>query len=109
MNRVRIRRDGARVQVIHDGRCIDMPWQAALEVAGELKRIARLAEAEEKHEVIIRDTAILYRSGAPFGLSDDSRVKSEAWKEAQWGRDLRRYMPSVPSQEAFGTPVVRRK
>ncbi len=109
MKSLRIRQNGTNVQIIYEGRCIEMPWQAALEIASQMHRIAKMAEAEDKHEGLIMDTAILHRAGSPVGLSDDPRIKAEARKEAQWNRDLRRYMPapSIASKEVFGVPVIK--
>jgi len=106
---LRIRQNGNQVQLIYNGKCIEMPWQAALEVAGHIKSIAKLAEAEDAHEGLILDTAIRHRAGVPMGMSNDPRIKAEAKKEAAWNRDLRRYMPvpSVASKEVFGVPTIK--
>jgi len=71
-------------------------------IVGKL-RLEELAQAER----IALDTAILYRAGAPLGLSNDARIKDRAKTEAAWNSDLRRFMPGgVKSEEAFGVPGV---
>jgi uncharacterized protein with NRDE domain len=109
-----VRQEKERVLLITDsGMFIDMPWQKALEVARALYHQARLAEEFEKHEQIIFDQALLLRSGVKLGLSSTPEIKKEAIKEAQWNRDLRRYIPdkgiSIPSSESFGIPSVKEK
>lgn len=101
-------REGVRGQVIVEGTLVlDMHWRGLDELANQIKAMARQCEAEEKAEELIADTAILYRSGAPFGLSAHPDIRHEAMKGAHWGSDLRRYLPfSVPSAEAFGTPTL---
>lgn len=73
-------------------------------IAGKL----RLEEIEQAGR-IARDSAILYRAGAPFGLSNDPAILDEAKKAAAWDSELRRCMPGgVKSEEAFGTPALIR-
>jgi hypothetical protein len=53
------------------------------------------------------DSAILHRSGARFGLTDNPLIKAEAKKEAVHNRDLRRFMPDgIKSAEVIGAPTV---
>lgn len=67
---------------------------------------ARQLEEEEKHEAIAQDAAILFRAGAPFGLTDNPEIQREAVTEAAWGK-LRRYMPKgIESQEVVGVPSL---
>jgi hypothetical protein len=88
---------------------LDFQPQLARMLADALYRMSLLAEEHAKAEAIALDTAILYRSGAPFGLSNHPAIVDEAKKEAAWNTELRRCMPGgVKSEEAFGTPDVIR-
>jgi hypothetical protein len=104
---VRVRREGARVLVIEDGQAIlDLPWQAADDLARALTVQARRAEEEARAEQIVGDQALLIRAGAPFGLTNRPDLLAEAAKEAAWNSRLRRYLPGVPSGEQWGTPTI---
>lgn len=102
----RIRQEADRVLIIVDGRCVaDLDYKAAqtLERAVRAKRLR--AEEYAKAEQISKDSAILLRAGARMVLSDRADIKQEAVKLAAHDRDLRRFMPSIRSQESFGHPV----
>lgn len=89
-------------------RVTEMPWQKAKELARALLTVAAKAEEFEKAAGIAFDQAVLLRSGAPFGLTDNPDIQKEAAKEAAWNSELRRKMPGgVKSEEVLGTPVVR--
>jgi hypothetical protein len=91
-----------------NGRVTEMPWEAAKDLATALRTMAAKAEEFQKAAGIAFDQAILLRSGAPFGLTDNPDIQAEAAKEAAWNSDLRRKMPGgVKSEEVLGTPVVR--
>jgi hypothetical protein len=86
---------------------IDFEPGLARALADALYQCSLIAEEHAKAERIALDTAILYRSGAPFGLSNHPAIVDEAKKEAAWNTELRRAMPGgVKSAEAFGTPAV---
>ena len=88
---------------------IDFDPATARALADALYQMSLKVEEHAKAEQIAHDTAILYRSGAPFGLSNHPAIKEEAAKEAAWNTQLRRAMPGgVKSQEAFGMPAVIR-
>jgi len=94
-----------------DGRPVYVDFEPglALALANALYRCSLQAEEQAKAERIALDTAILYRAGAPLGLSNDPAILDEAKKEAAWNSELRRAMPGgVKSAEAFGVPAVRR-
>ena len=95
---------------IVDGKAVvDIPWNAALDVAAAIKEKAKDAEEIAKAEGIIFDQALLIRSGAPFGFSSHPDIQSEAAKESAHNKDLRRYLPGgVKSTEQFGRPGVVR-
>jgi hypothetical protein len=101
--------DGAPVTVRIGRDFVMLEKRAATAIARALiKGKLRLDELNEA-ERIARDTAILYRSGAPLGLSNDPAIIDQAKKEAAWDSHLRRCMPGgVKSAEAFGVPAVRR-
>jgi hypothetical protein len=86
---------------------IDFDTGTAQALADALYKVSLVAEEEAKAERIALDTAILYRAGAPIGLSNHPAIIDEAKKEAAWNTELRRCMPGgVKSEEAFGTPSV---
>lgn len=105
---MRIRHEGTDVLLIKGGKLlVRMPWSAALAIAGEIRRVGKLAEEEAKAEGIIMDQAIVFRAGLPFGLTSRPDMQAEAAKEAAWNSKLRRYMPGgIRSREQFGTPTV---
>ena len=109
MTEVRIRHEGAEVQVIVDGKAaITAPWNAALDIAHQMIASARKAEEVAKAEGIIFDNAMLIRSGAPFGLSNHPDIISESLKEAAHNTTLRRHMlGGIKSTTIVGTPEVR--
>lgn len=89
------------------GRQLLFPRPLARELWRALVAKARQAEEQAKAEEIAADAAILFRAGAPFGLSDDPKIQSEAVKEAAWNRELRRCMPGgIKSTELFGAPTI---
>lgn len=110
MPHIRIRQEGPSVHIIVDGKlAIDAPWNAAIDIARELMQRARLAEECAKANDIIFDQAILARTGAAFGLSDNKDIQHEAMKEASHNPILRRHIPGgIQSQEAVGVPVIYR-
>lgn len=110
-----VRQEKNKVLFITDnGTFLEMPWEKALQVARALYMKARLAEEYEKHEEVILDQALLLRSGIKLGLSGTKEILREAVKEAQWNRELRRFLPdnkmgNISSAEKFGIPSVREK
>lgn len=86
---------------------VDFEPALARELADALYTCSLLAEEQAKASQIAHDTAILYRSGAPFGLSDHPVIIDEAKKQAAWDTELRRAMPGgIKSAEALGLPTV---
>lgn len=84
-----------------------VPWIACYEISASFSRAARAGEEHEKANDIIEADATLIRTGAPFALSNNARIREESFKEAQWG-DARKRMPllGVPSAKGCGTPTV---
>lgn len=111
---VDVRREGNRVLVIENGQAIlDLPWDAALELARALHVQGKRAEEEVKALDIIADQAILTRLGVPVGLTSRADMLREACEEAAWNSDLRRYIPSgraggITSGAVFGAPTIIR-
>lgn len=92
---VRVRQEGSVVCLIVDGkRVADIPWRNARQIAAALKQKANLAEEIENVERAINDNAIIARSGAPFALSTNKKIKEAAWTDAQWDTALRKWMKS---------------
>ena len=111
---VNVRQEGERVLLLEGGRAIlDLPWDAALELARAIHIQAKRAEELAKIEEIVRDQSILARLGIPFGLTNRIDALKEAMKEAAWNSQLRRYIPpgragGITSQAVFGAPKIIR-
>jgi hypothetical protein len=89
----------------------DLPWDAAAKIGEAFTTAAKEAEEYAKANNIIQDQAILYRSGAPFALTNNPKMQHEAKKEAVTSRVLRRSnlrmrAGGIPSQESVGRPMV---
>ena len=98
------------MQLIIDGRVTSMPWNAALDIARAIEKTARRAEEIAKADGIIFDQALLIRTGAPLGFTDNPDIQREAAKEAAHNSDLRKYLPGgVKATEQFGSPTVTRE
>lgn len=106
-----VRQEGTRVLVMVDGRVVlDLPWQAADQLAKAVRAKARQAEELAKAEDIVMDAAVLLRSGAPFGISSHPKILDEAKKEAAFNTTLRRAMPGgIRSTTQYGLPAVEVK
>lgn len=110
----KIAQSGPMVILYIDGRATELPWEAAKIIANGLMEKALMAEEYAKAEEIIFDQAIMYRSGAPFALSDNPKIKDEAKKEALYNRELRtsnlKLVETAPggieSRETVGVPAV---
>jgi hypothetical protein len=116
-----IRRDPnapTEVVLLVDGQYVcNIPWQAADRVAQALIRSARLCEQEANANKIIRADALLIRTGAPFSLTSDPRMRAAAFTDAQWDSAARKGMPirknpvtgawTVPSKRDTGTPELK--
>ena len=109
MRNVRIHQEGPEVLLVIDGRALNMPWHVALDIARALEKKARKAEEIAKSEGLIFDQALLIRTGAPLGFTDNPDIQQEAAKEAAHSSDLRKYLPGgVKATEQFGSPNVKR-
>jgi hypothetical protein len=99
-----VRREGSRVMLIKDGATLlDLPWDAAKELAKVMRLQAARAEQTANVEAVIADQAVLIRKGFPISLTPNPEVFKEAGNEAAHNRDLRRYVPGgVPSGMTFG-------
>lgn len=106
----RIVQNGTNVVMLFDkGVHIELPYQAALQMGRILLQQGKMAEAEAQVHQIVADQAVLMRSGANLGLSDNPRVLQEAFHVAQHDRDLRRYLPGaggIKSAESVGVPSI---
>jgi hypothetical protein len=104
----RVRQEAHHVLLEIDGHVTELPWQAAKQLSRALRIMAGKAEEFEKAHEIAFDQAILLRSGAPFGLTDNPDIQKEAAIEAASNPVLRRSMPGgIRSQEQLGVPTVR--
>ena len=111
------KRFNLRLELAANGRIImtgadpamDMPWEKADEFAHALTQMARRAEEYCKANQIIADNALLQRSGAPIGLSDDPLIKSETIKTALYDRTLRKLMPWRNRKVAAGLGNIQER
>lgn len=114
IQQVDIRQEGTRVLVIASGQAIlDVPYEAALQLARAIYIKAKQAEEFDKANAIIGDQAILTRLGIPMGLTNNPAMLQEAMKEAAWNTKLRRSIPlaragGIKSQAVFGTPSIKK-
>lgn len=106
-----IKQDGIDIVIVMDGRrVLDLPWDAALQLARAITIQARRIEEQVKALDIIDDQAFLIRSGAPFGLTNHPDLIAEAKKEAAHNPKLRKQIPfvsdSIRSKGVVGTPTI---
>lgn len=108
IRKINLRPEGDKVFVnINDDTFLELEWQKADELATALKAVARIAEAYEKAEKIIQDSALLMRGGAGFSLSNDPKILDAARNEAAFNSELRRKLPGgVKSEEVVGLPTI---
>lgn len=110
----KIAQNGPLVILYINGRATELPWEAANIIADGLKEKAKMAEEYAKAEDIIFDQAIMYRSGAPFALSNNPKILDEAKKESMHNRELRTSnlklvetpAGGIESRETVGVPAV---
>jgi hypothetical protein len=104
---IRFVQDHSRVLIIVNGELIgDVTWQMLDQILDCGKSVARQAEEYDKAAEIAKDAALLLRAGVPIGLSNSPTIQDEAVKHALHDRELRRAIPSVKSEEVFGTPII---
>ncbi len=98
---VTVRQEGLQVLIIQDGRLLlEMPYQAALELANAIRNRAKAAEEIALADTVILDQAILLRSGLGVGLATNVDMIKEASKEAAWNTSLRRYIRTSKQEQA---------
>jgi hypothetical protein len=103
--------DPTRTLIVLNGQAVaSVPWQQCDEIARSFTRAARAGEEHEKANEIVLADAALIRTGAPFSLTNNRRIRDAAYSAAQWDSHVRNGMPmaSVPSQRRCGTPTVIR-
>jgi len=102
---IRVLQHHSRVLLLVDGALVaDIPAGKAKEVGGALRVVGARAEEWEQAERLIQDQALMIRTGAPIGLTDNVAINKAALTEAQWG-NLRKYIPNpggIKSQAVFG-------
>jgi hypothetical protein len=107
---IRLIRNGNSIVMLVNGRLTaDMPAEAAMDAAKALMTLAKQIENDSNPAKTIMDQAILMRAGVGVGFSDNPLILKDAFKEAQYNRDLRRYMtnaPGIDSGEIMGTPII---
>lgn len=104
---IQVTTEGANVVFQIEKRGYRMPYQTALAFANVMIKNGKIAEEYANAEQVVMDGAILLRSGAPFGISDNPKINEEIKKEAVSNRLLRTSMTGgVKSREQFGTPSL---
>ena len=108
LDEIRVGMDGKRV-VLQSSKGITMkvPWQVVETLCKAM--IAKSKQIEEMANLdrLLADQAMMFRSGAPFGLSNRRDILKEAAHIAQHDDKLRKYMPGgVKSTALVGTPTV---
>jgi hypothetical protein len=87
-------------------------WSSCFEIAASFRTAARMGEEIAKAPQIIAQQALLTRTGAPVGLSNNRKIQDAAYTDAQWDSAARKGMPmradTVPSARRCGTPSVLR-
>ena len=107
--------EGDKVLLLLDGKLITrMPWWAGEKVWKAIRVKTHEAEQHADPIRLISDQALMYRTGAPFALTDAKDFQDEAFKEAQYNRDLRHCIPVAEADPdrgaaSFGRPKVIRK
>lgn len=99
-----------RVCLLVNGQLVaDLPAEVAERFGREMVSMARLIMNDANPQKAIADQAVFMRAGVPLGLTDNPKILAEAHKEAQYNRDLRRYMkraPGISSREVVGIPTI---
>lgn len=93
---------------------IDIGGRTVLDMtAGDLEAVAvatraqcRKAEEEDCAGQVALDGALLLRTGAPFGMTDNPKIKSMVLAEASTNRTLRTALPGMRDTTLFGAPQV---
>lgn len=108
VRKLTIRAEGTKVLItMNDHTFWEMDWRKADELAALLRGQARRCEELEQAEQVAKDSALLLRAGAPFGLTDHPLIKDEARKIAAWDPQLRRALPGgIKSEAQLGTPSI---
>lgn len=97
-----------KVVFLMDGKYVcDMDWSIALEVAKIVRHVAKLAEEYAVANKLIIQDALLIRSGAPFALTNNRKIREASYNEAQWGKEAKRMpLAGVPSRKEVGAPSL---
>lgn len=110
MSNLNITDDGADVILTSGKITLRLPPDVARLVAKHL--VAKAARVEETQNVarVVLDQAILHRANTGIGISSNPKILDAAKHEAQWDRDLRRYMPlkGIEPKAVVGIPTLRK-
>jgi hypothetical protein len=109
IGKLSVRHEGAMVLVLFDGALkFEMPWRAAARLWRAVVTKARQADELAHADQVVLDGALMLRTGAPCGLTDNPAIQAEVVKAAVHDRDLRRYLPGgVKGTVILGAPVIR--
>lgn len=90
-----VQQDADRVKLIIDGKLVaDLPPEAAIALGRALITKGRLAEEIVHRERVIKDQALLFRSGVGIPLIVNPALREEAGRVAAWDSELRRALPN---------------
>lgn len=104
--RYRVGHDGALVIVELDGEAFALTAESARALGKAILASAARADEIANVDRVVKDQALLIRAGVPISLTKNPRIVAEAKKEAETDRDLRRYLPHVPSSLSIGSPTI---
>ena len=108
LEEIKVVMDGKRVVLSSSkGVTMKIPWQAVPTLCKAMITKAKQMEEMANLDRILEDQAMMFRSGAPFGLSNRTDILKEAAHIARYDDKLRKYMPGgVKSTALVGTPTV---
>ena len=110
LDEITVGMDGKRVLLkSSNGTEMKIPWQVVETLCKVMVSKSKQMEEMANLDRILADQAMMFRSGAPFGLSNRRDILKEAAHIAQYDDKLRRYMPGgIKSTAIVGTPTVIR-
>ena len=108
LEEIKVGIDGKRVVLSSSkGATMKIPWQVVTTLCKAMNTKAKQLEEMANIDRLLADQAMMFRSGAPFGLSNRRDILKEAAHIAQHDDKLRKYMPGgVKSTALVGTPTI---
>lgn len=103
---VKVGLDGSKVVIYTKDAVIKIPWQVSTVLAKAIHAKGKQAEEMANLPRLLSDQALMFRTGAPFGLSNNPDILKEAAHKAQFDRELRKLPGGVKSTALVGTPRI---